>query len=142
MGKVWVNEFLLGCSQSYSRRTTIVGIQSNLGTAAGERIDTQIYYIWINIISNIRLYAYDCVIYSKITDNSAILKLWTSVHNVHRFQEWALENKTKKNPSKSKTVSFTKGRLKEKIRHYFGDQLIPEASRFKYCRIVIRNDLN
>jgi hypothetical protein len=33
------------------------------------------------------------------------------------------------NLGKSKAVSFTKTRVKEKIRYYFGDQLISEASR-------------
>jgi len=46
------------------------------------------------------------------------------------------------NPGKSKAVSFTKARVKERIRDYFGVQLIPEASRFKYLGIIIRSDLN
>jgi len=32
--------------------------------------------------------------------------------------------------------------MKERIRYYFGDQLIPEASSFKYLRIIVRSDLN
>jgi len=32
------------------------------------------------------------------------------------------------NPEKSKAVSFTKARVKEGIRSYFGEQLVPEAS--------------
>jgi len=31
--------------------------------------------------------------------------------------------------------------VKEQIRYYFGDQLIPEASRFKYLGIIIHSDL-
>ena len=46
------------------------------------------------------------------------------------------------NPGKSKAVSFTKVRVKERIRHYFGDQLIPEASSVKYLGIIIHSDLN
>ena len=46
------------------------------------------------------------------------------------------------NPDKSKTVSFTKARVKERTRYYFGEQLILEASSFKYLGIIIRNDLN
>jgi hypothetical protein len=37
---------------------------------------------------------------------------------------------------------FTKARVKERIRYYFGDQLIPETSSFKYLGIIIRSDLN
>ena len=51
--------------------------------------------------------------------------------DLNRFGEWAVENEMKINPDKSKAVSFTKARVKEQIRHYFGDQLIPEARSFK-----------
>jgi len=49
------------------------------------------------------------------------------------FREWVVENEIKINPGKSKAVSFTKGRV---------NQLIPEASSFKYLGIIIRSDLN
>jgi UDP-2,3-diacylglucosamine pyrophosphatase LpxH len=42
------------------------------------------------------------------------------------------------NPGKSKAVSFTKARVKESKRYYFGDQLIPEASNFKYVNYTLR----
>jgi len=42
----------------------------------------------------------------------------------------------------SKTLSFTKARVKERIRYYFGDQLIPEASSFEYLGIITHSDLN
>jgi len=37
-----------------------------------------------------------------------------------------------KKKKKKKATRFTKGRVKERIRYYFGDQLIPEANSFKY----------
>ena len=46
------------------------------------------------------------------------------------------------NPSKSKAVIFTKARAKERIRDYFGDQLIPEASSIRYLGIITRSGLN
>ena len=46
------------------------------------------------------------------------------------------------NPDKRKTASFAKARVKELIKYYFGDQLIPEASSFKYLGIIIHSDLN
>ena len=46
------------------------------------------------------------------------------------------------NPGKSKAVSFTKSRAKERIRYYFGDQLIPEISSFKYLAIITSSNLN
>ena len=60
----------------------------------------------------------------------------------NRLGEWAVENVMKINkPGKSKAVSFTKARVKERIRYYFGDQLLPQASSFKYLGIIIRSDL-
>jgi hypothetical protein len=53
-----------------------------------------------------------------------------------------VENEMKINPGKSKAVSFTKARMKGRIWYYFGDQLIPGASSFKYLVIIIRSDLN
>jgi len=46
------------------------------------------------------------------------------------------------NPGKSKAVGFTKSWAKERIRYYFGDQLMAETSSFKYLEIIIRSELN
>jgi len=51
--------------------------------------------------------------------------------DLNRLGEWAVENEMKINPGKSKAVSFTRARLKERISYYFVDQLIPGASSFK-----------
>jgi len=53
-----------------------------------------------------------------------------------------VENEMKIYLGKSKAASFTKARVKERIRYYFGDQLILEARSFKYLGIIIRSDLN
>ena len=74
--------------------------------------------IWRNTESNIRLFADDCIIYMKIKDSSDIDKLET---DLNRLRELAVENDMKINPGKSKAVSFTKARVKELIRDYFGD---------------------
>ena len=58
-------------------------------------------------------------------DSGGIDKLLT---DRNRLREWAVENEMKINPGKSKAVSLTKAKLKERIRFYFGDQLIPEES--------------
>ena len=92
-----------------------------------------------NTESNIRLFADDRIIYRKITDSSYIDKLQT---DLNRLREWAVENEMKTNPGESKAVIFTKPRAKERIMYYFEDQLIPEASSFKYLGIIIRSDLN
>jgi len=95
--------------------------------------------IWRNTESNIRLFADDCIIYRKITSSKDTEKLQK---DLNRLGEWAVENEMKINPDKSKAVSFTNARVKERTRYYFGEQLIPEASSFKYLGIIIGNDLN
>ena len=39
-------------------------------------------------------------------------------------------------------MSFTEARVEEQIRYYFGDQIILEASSFKYLGIIIFSDLS
>ena len=72
-------------------------------------------------------------------DNSDIYKLQTYLNNLGA---WAVKYEMKINPDKSKAVSCTEGRVKEQIMYYFGDQLIPERSSFKYLGIIIRSDVN
>ena len=81
----------------------------------------------------------DCILYKKITDSSDIDKLQTDLNSL---EEWAVENEMKINPGQSKAVSFTKARLKERIRYCFGDQLVAERSSFKCVGIIICSDLN
>ena len=50
-------------------------------------------------MSNIRLFAGDCIIYRKIIDSSDIDKLQT---DLNRLGEWAVENEMKINPGKIK----------------------------------------
>jgi hypothetical protein len=86
-----------------------------------------------------RLFADDCIIYRKINDSSDIDKLQK---DLNKLGKWTLENEMKINPGKSKAGCFSKARVKERIRYYFGDQLISEANNFKYLGIIIRSDLN
>ena len=130
---VWVKEFLLGRSQKVridgqlseeARVTSGVPQGSVLGPLL---FLTYVNVIWRNTGSNIRLFADDCIMYRKIMDSYDIDKLQT---DQNRLSEWEVENEMKINPGKSKTASFTKARMKERIRYYFGAQLIPEANSF------------
>jgi hypothetical protein len=56
---------------------------------------------------------------------------------LNRLGEWAVENEMKINPDKIKAVNFTKARLKERIRYYFGGQLMAGAGSFKYLGIIV-----
>jgi len=87
--------------------------------------------IWKNVASNIRLLADDCIIYRKIKDRSDIDKLQTYLN---RLEELTAENEIKIIRGKRKAARFKEDRLKERIRYYFGDQLIPEASSVKYVK--------
>jgi len=59
-----------------------------------------------------------------------------------RLVECAEETEMKINPGKGRAVSFTKARVKERIRYYFRDQLILDASSLKYLGITLRSDQN
>lgn len=50
--------------------------------------------------------------------------------DLDRLEKLALENTMKVNPGKSKAVSFTKARVKDRLNYFLGDQKIPEASRW------------
>ena len=75
----------------------------------------------------------------ETTDNSDINKLQT---DLNKLGEWAVENEMKINPGKGKAASFTKVKVKERLKYYSGDQLIPETRSCKYLGIIIRSDLN
>jgi hypothetical protein len=118
---VWVKEFLLGRSQ----RVRVDGqlseeVRITSGVLQGSVLCPLLVLpyvndIWRNIESNIRLFADDCIIYRKINDSSDIDKLQKALN---KLGKWALENKMKINPGKSKAVCFTKARVKERIRYY------------------------
>ena len=142
---VRVKGFLLECSQRVRvdwqlseevRVTSVVPQGSTLGPLL---FLAYVNDIWRKNESNIQLFADDCIIYRKISDSSDIERLRT---DLNRLGEWAVENKMKIHPGKSKAVSFIEARVKERIRYYFGDQLIPEASSFKYLGIIICSYLN
>ena len=142
---VWVKEFLLGHSQRIRvDRQKSEDVRVTSGVPQGSVLDPLLFPayvndIWRNTESNIRLFTDDCMIYRKIMDSSDIDKLQM---DLNRLGEWATENKMKINPGKSKAVSFTKGRVKERLGYYFEDQLILEASSFKHLGITTRSDLN
>ena len=113
---VWVKEFLSGRSQRVDGQLSEEVIITS-GVLQGSVLGTLLFLAYVNDIwrngeSNIRLFADDCIIYRKITDSSDIGKLQT---DLNRLREWAIENGMKINPDKSKAVSFTKARVKERI---------------------------
>jgi len=67
-------------------------------------------------------------------NSSGIDKLQTYLN---RLEERTVENEMKIEGGQNKPVRFTKARVKERIRYYSGDQLIPDSSI-----IIIRGDQN
>jgi len=95
--------------------------------------------IWRNIVSTIRLFADDCVIYKKIINNENIEKLQK---DMNRLGEWVAVNKIIINRNKCEAVRFTRARVQDPLNYTLGDQLIPEASSCKYLGIILCSDLN
>jgi len=46
------------------------------------------------------------------------------------------------NPNKSKSLSFTRARVKDTLNYSLGNQKIPEARCYKYSGIFIRSNLS
>jgi hypothetical protein len=142
---VWVKEFLLGSS----KRVRVDGqlseeVRITSGVPQGSVLGPLLFLayvndVWRNTESNRRLFADDFIIYRKISDSSDNDKLQK---DLNKLGEWASDNDMKINPGKRKSVSFTKARVKERIRYFFGDQSILEADSFKCLGIIIRSDLN
>jgi hypothetical protein len=92
-----------------------------------------------NTESTARLLADDCVIYRKTENNKGTEKLQ---RDLNRLGEWAVENAMEINPAKSKAVTFTSVRVKEKLNCSLRDMAIPEASSYKCLGIILRSDLS
>ena len=87
----WVKEFLLGRSQRvkvHGQLAEEVRVTSEVlqGSVLGPLLFlAYVNDIWRNTESNIRLFAVDCIIYSKIMDSSNIDNLQT---DLNRLWEW------------------------------------------------------
>ena len=140
----WVREFLLGRTQ----RVRVGGqlsedVSVTSGVPQGSVLGPFLFLayvngIWRNTVSTIRLFADDCVIYQKI-NNENIEKLQK---DMHRLGQWTAENEMKINPSKCKTLRFSRARVRDPLNYTLGDQVIPEASSCKYLGIILRSDFN
>ena len=65
-------------------------------------------YIWRTMESEIRIFAEDCIVYRKILNNCDLDELQ---NDLDRLGDWAVENEMEINPSKSKSISFTRARI-------------------------------
>jgi hypothetical protein len=58
--------------------------------------------------SEIRIFAEDCIVYRKILNNCDLDELQ---NDLDRLGDWAVENEMEINPSKCKSISFTRARI-------------------------------
>ena len=78
-----------------------------------------------------------CKIYLEIINNNDVKNLQI---NLSTLGEWAVENRTKMNPGKSKAISFTRTRVRDPLNYSLLDQVIPEANSCKYLGIILRSN--
>jgi len=121
---VWVKEFLVG----RTHRVRVGGqlsreVKVTSGMPQGSVLGPRLFLVYVNDIW--RPFAYDCIIYRKITNKNDIEKLQKDLDTLG---EWAEENGMKINPGKSKAIRFTRARVKNPLGYSLGNQKIPEAS--------------
>jgi hypothetical protein len=130
----WVREFLLGCTHKVrvgGQLSEEVRVTSGIpqGSVLGPLLFlAYVNDTWRNIVSTVRLFANDCVIYIKMINNEYIDSLQKYLD---RLGERAAENAMKTNPSKCKAVRVMRAQVKNPLNYTIGDQLIPEASSCK-----------
>jgi hypothetical protein len=129
----WLKNFLSGHLQRVGIDRHLSEVRVNSGVPQGSTLGPLLFLAYVNDIRcntkpNVWLFA-DCIIYRRIHDNRDAHKLQTGLN---KLGEWALDSEMKINRGKSKSVSFTKARVMERIKYYFGDQLILKANSFKY----------
>jgi hypothetical protein len=111
----WIKDFLLGRSQ----RVRVDGqlleeVPVNSGVPQDSVLGHLLFLayvndIWKNSEPTIRLFADDCIIYREMNDGCDVEILQ---EDLNKLREWALVNKMNTNPDKSKSLSFTRARVK------------------------------
>ena len=118
---VWIREFLI-CRTQRVRvgGQPCAGVRVTSGVPRGSVLGLLLFLayvndIWRNMESTIRLFADDCVICRKTINNADMEKLQKTLD---RLGDWVVENAIKINPSKSKSVRFTRARVKETLNYW------------------------
>jgi hypothetical protein len=106
---IWVRAFLVG----HTRRVRVGGqlctkVEVTSGVPQGSVLGPLLFLVYINDIwrntdSSITLFDGNCVIYRKIANKNDTEKLQK---NLDTLGEWAVENRMKINPGKSKARRF------------------------------------
>ncbi|KAJ4426821.1 hypothetical protein ANN_26620 [Periplaneta americana] len=92
----------------------------------------------VTILSRVRLFADDCMVYGEIKSYEDSTLLQT---DLNRINDLAIANRMKINYLKSKAISFTRKRNKIVASYTLGCETIPEVNKCKYLGITFSSDL-
>lgn len=140
----WISEFLRDRKQKVrigNQFSTTGNVTS--GVPQGSVLGPLLFLAYVNdlhvnIQSKVRLFADDCVIYRNIKDSAdeQILQ-----QDLEHLRDWAEKNDMGINGSKSKTITFGRGRNYEEPDYRLGEVIIPRVSSCKYLGIHLDSKL-
>lgn len=141
----WIEEFL-------SNRFQVISLQDCFSTRAdvisgvpqGSVLGPLLFLIYINDIavnlaSQIRLFADDCVIYKPITSNSDVISLQL---DLNRLTEWCNTWQMEINISKTKHVQFASTIRQNANQYKIRGANIGSVSSIKYLGVLFTSNLN
>jgi hypothetical protein len=116
----WIHNFLTGRSQRIRMDGHLSQVRVNSGVPQWSVLGPLQFVAYVNDIlrnieANARLFADDCVIYRRIYDSWDVDKLQS---DLNKLGECAVENEMKMNLGRSKSVSYTKDRVRERIEYF------------------------
>lgn len=114
------------------------------GVPQGSVLGPLLFLIFINdlpatILSNIRLFADDCVVYNKVTSLHDNIQLQDDLVKINKWcEEWLMPL----NKSKCKLICFTRKKTVLSYQYYLGSDLIETVPSYKYLGVKLTSDLS
>ncbi|KAJ4451694.1 hypothetical protein ANN_03164 [Periplaneta americana] len=140
----WIKEFLTCRTQRVRVGEELSNpIEITSGVPQGSVLGPLLFLAFVNdlpvnILSRVRLFADDCMVYREIKNHEDTTLLQ---NDLNRINDWAIANKMKINSLKSKATSFTRKRNKIVASYTLGGETIPEVNKCKYLGITFSSDL-
>ena len=142
--KEWISSFL----QNRSQRVVINGAQSDLqpvlsGVPQGTVLGPLLFLLYINditvdISSEIRLFADDCILYRQVQSPSDCANLQ---HDIDKLYNWSRTWQMAFNAKKCHVMSITRKRDKPTMQYRLGDNPLSVVDTFTYLGVTISSDL-
>ncbi len=141
----WINELLRDRKQKVrigSYLSTSASVTS--GIPRGSVIGPLMFLAFVNdlpkhLASNVRLFADDCIIYRVIKSEDDVDILQRDTDKLH---SWAETNGMEINSSKSKAITFGRGRCYGETVYKLNNNVIPTVTSCKYLGIQLDSKLN